>query len=539
LLTLLAAVCLVLLIGCVNVANLLLSRAVERNRELAIRAALGASRSRLIRQMLTESALLAGMGGLLGAALAFWIVEGLGQALPDAVSIANSAATVALPPSHVDGGALAFGAALSIGAVLLFGLLPALRASAVQTGVALKAAGAKTTGERWQQGARNTLIGVEVALATALLIVAGLMTRTVFALVGADPGFRPGRVLAMNIGRLHELSLPERARYYDQVVRAVQATPGVKTAGLNDYILLQNEDDYEGFTIEGRPQPQPGASPREEWRRVSPDYFRVMSIPLVKGRFLTEADNATAPSVALINQALARKYWPNEDPVGRRIRIHQKTYDWSEIVGIVGDVREVGLDKPAKPMMFVPYHRAPRPVMGLFVQSSEPPDRILAAVRRAVWATLPTQPIFNENLLEQVVSDSISVQRLTLWISAALAALAAVLTAVGIYGVVSYTMAQRTQEIGVRMALGAQSRDVLRLTVGQGMKPVGLGLLGGVVGSLGVTRWLESQLYGVSATDPLTFAGVSALLIAVALLACYLPARRATKVDPLVALRRE
>ncbi|MGH9935880.1 MAG: FtsX-like permease family protein, partial [Blastocatellia bacterium] len=341
------------------------------------------------------------------------------------------------------------------------------------------------------------------------------------------------------IGRLHDLGPVERARYYDQVVRAVQSAPGVKTAGLNDYILLQNEDDYEGFTIEGRPQPQPGASPREEWRRVSPDYFRVMSVPLVKGRFLTEADNATAPSVALINQALARKYWPNEDPVGRRIRIHQKSYDWSEIVGIVGDVREVGLDKPAKPMIFVPYHRAPRPVMGLFVQSSEPPDRILAAVQRAVWATPPTQPVFNAQWLEQVVSDSISVQRLTLRISAALAALAAALTAVGIYGVVSYAVAQRTQEIGVRMALGARSRDVLRLTVGQGMKPVGLGLLSGVVGSLGVTRWLESQLYGVSATDPLTFAGVSTLLIAVALLACYLPARRATKVDPLVALRSE
>ncbi len=425
LLTLLATVGLALLIGCVNVANLLLSRAVERNRELAIRVALGASRARLMRQMLTESALLAGMGGLLGGLLAVWMVKGLGHALPDAVSIANSAATVSLPPVRVDGGALIFGAALSALTVLLFGLLPALRFSAVQAGAALKAAAARTTGERWQQRTRHSLIGVEVALATALLIVAGLMARTVFALVGADPGFRPDHVLALNFGRLHELGPVERARYYD------------------------------------------------------------------------------------------------------------------EVVGIIGDVREVGLDKPAKPMMFVPYHRAPRPVMGLFVQSDVSPDRILAAVQRAVWSVPPAQPIFNVHGLEQVVADSISVQRLTLWISAALAALAAVLTAVGIYGVVSYTVAQRTQEIGVRVALGAQNRDVLRLVVGQGMKPVGLGLLSGLAGGLGVTRWLESQLYGVSATDPLTFTSVALLLSGVALLACYLPARRATKVDPLVALRYE
>ncbi|MGH9855571.1 MAG: FtsX-like permease family protein, partial [Blastocatellia bacterium] len=393
-----------------------------------------------------------------------------------------------------------------------------------------------------QQRARHTLIAVEAALATALLIVAGLMVRTVFALIRTDAGFRPDNVLVMNIGRLHELGPAERERYYGEVVRAVQNVPGVQTVGLNDYILLQNEDDYEGFTIEGRPQPPPGASPRQEWRRVSPDYFRALSIPLVRGRGFTENDNATAPSVVVINQALARKYWPNEDPVGRRIRIHARAYDWSEIIGVVGDVREVGLDKPAKPMLFAPYHRAPRPVMGLFVQTTEPPDRMdrmLAAIRRAVWSVPPTQPIFNVQTLERIVADSMSVQRLTLDISMALAALATLLTAVGIYSVISYATAQRTREIGVRLALGAQPRDVIRLIVRQGLRPAAVGVGCGLAGALGLTRLLKGQLYGVSATDPLTFAVVALLLAGVALLACYVPARRATRTSPLAALRHD
>jgi predicted permease len=539
LLTLLAAVGLVLLIGCVNVANLLLARGVGRGRELAIRAALGAGRARLLRQMLTESVLLAVLGGLLGAMLAAWLVKGLGRVLPDSVAIADSAATVSLPAVKVDAGALVFGAGLAALTVLFFGLLPALRASLVQAGAALKATGTRDTGDRRQGRTRNLLIGVETALATTLLIVAGLMVRTVFALVQTDPGFRPDRVLAMNIGKLHDLDPVARAQYYDEVLRAVQTVPGVQTVGLNDYILLQNEDDYEGFNLEGRPQPKPGASPREEWRRVSPAYFRAMSIPLVKGRFFTTADHAQAPSVVIINQALARKYWPDEDPIGRRIRLHHRAYDWSEIVGVVGDVREIGLDKPAKPMVFVPYQRAPRPVMGLFVQTAGPPGQMLAAVQRAVWSVSPSQPIFNVHGLEQVVSASMSVQRLTLWISAALAALAAVLTAVGIYSVISYATSQRTQEIGVRLALGAPSRSVFWLIVGQGLRPAALGVAGGLTAALGVTRLLKSQLYGVSASDPLTFIGVALLLAGVALLACYFPARRALQVEPLVALRHE
>jgi putative ABC transport system permease protein len=537
LLTALAAVGLVLLIGCVNVANLLLSRGVERKRELAIRAALGAGRARLIRQMLTECALLASFAGLLGVGLAVWVVGWLRQALPGSVAIADSAAMVALPSISVDGVALAFGVALAALTVLLAGALPALKSTAAPIDAALKAATAKGAGAG--QGARNALVAVEAAFATALLIVAGLTLRTVFALTGSDPGFRPDNVLAMNVGRLHDLGAAERARYYGEIVRAVQSVPGVKAAGLNDYVLLQNEDDYEGFNIEGRPRPQPGASPREEWRRVSPDYFRALDIPLVKGRGFTENDNATAPSVVIINQALARKYWPDEDPIGRRIRIHQRAYDRSEVIGIIGDVREVGLDKPAKPMLFVPYHRAPRPVMGLFAQSAEPADRMLAAIQRAVWSVPPTQPIYNVHSLERIVSDSISVQRLALNISAALAALALLLTAAGIYSVISYATARRTREIGLRMALGAQRRDVFRLVVSQGMRPAALGVACGLACALGATRLIKSQLYGVSAADPLTFAGAALLLAGVALLACYAPARRAARVDPMTALRHD
>ncbi len=537
LLTLLAAVGLVLLIGCVNVANLLLARGVERSRELAIRAALGADRARMLRQLLTESALLAGLAGLLGVALAGWLVEAIGWVLPAAVPIADSAAMVSLPPVRLDGRAMLFGLALAALTVLLCGLLPALKFSVAQVGDALKAAATRTTGD--QSRARNLLIAVETALATALLIVAGLMLRTVFALAHTDPGFRADRVLTMNFGRLHDLDAAARARYYAEVVRAVQALPGVSAAALNDYILLQNEDDYEGFRIEGRPQPPPGAGPREEWRRISPDYFRAMGMPLLNGRPFAEADNETAPSVVIINQALARKYWPNEDPVGRRIRITQRAYEWSEIVGVAGDVREVGLDKPAKPMMFVPYQRAPRPVMGLFVQTSEPPERMLPIIQRAVWSVDPAQPIFNVNRLEQLVADSMSVQRLTLLISTVLAALAAALTAVGIYGVVAYATSQRTREIGLRMVLGAGRRNVFWLVVKQGMTPAAFGLISGLAGALGVTRLLAGQLYGVRPADPLTYAGVALLLTAVALLACTVPARRATKIEPLTALRHE
>jgi putative ABC transport system permease protein len=264
-----------------------------------------------------------------------------------------------------------------------------------------------------------------------------------------------------------------------------------------------------------------------------------MGAPLRSGRLFAEADNETAPSVVIINQALARKYWPNENPVGRRIRITQRAYEWSEIVGVVGDMREVGLDKPAKPMLFAPYQRAPRPVMGLFVQTAAPPERMLPIIQRAVWSVDPTQPIFNVNRMKQLVTDSMSVQRLTLLISSVLAALAAALTAVGIYGVVGYAASQRTQEIGLRMALGAGRRNVFWLVVKQGMTPAAFGLIGGLAGALGATRLLAGQLYGVRPADPLTYAVVALLLTVIALIACYIPARRATNVDPMAALRRD
>jgi putative ABC transport system permease protein len=274
----------------------------------------------------------------------------------------------------LDGAALLFGLALAALTVLLCGLFPALKFSVAGVGAALRAASTKSTGDQRQRRARHFLIALETALATALLIVAGLMLRTVFALTHTDPGFRTERVLTLNFARLHELEPAARARYYGEVLRAVQAVPGVSAAALNDYILLQNEDDYEGFRLADRPTPPPGTGPREEWRRISPDYFRVLGVPLLNGRLFAETDNEAAPSVVIINQALARKYWPNENPVGRRIRITQSAYEWSEIVGLVGDMREVGLDKPAKPMLFVPYQRAPRPVMGLFVQLPRRPN---------------------------------------------------------------------------------------------------------------------------------------------------------------------
>jgi putative ABC transport system permease protein len=324
--------------------------------------------------------------------------------------------------------------------------------------------------------------------------------------------------------------------FYGAVVRSVQGVPGVVSAGLNDYILLQNEDDYEGFVLEGQPLVQASVR-REEWRRISPDYFRALGIALLFGRPFSEADNAAAPSVAIVNQAFARKYFSGRDAVGRRILITNKNFRWTEVVGVVGDERTIGVNLPARPMLYVPFHRDPRPLMGLFVRTEADPRAQLRAIQQAVWAVDPTRPVFSTVLLEALVAESISVQRATLWVAAALAGAALALTAIGIFGVMSYTATQRINEFGIRMALGAQPSDLRALVLREGLSAAGAGVLLGAAAAAMLARALSGLLYGVSPADPLTFAAVTVLLLAVALLACWLPVRRAARVDPIAALR--
>jgi putative ABC transport system permease protein len=537
LLSLLAAAALVLLIACTNVAHLLLARGLERRRELALRLALGASRWRISRQLLAESALLAGAGGLLGAGVAAWGVEALARLLPGEVAVAGSAARVALPPVEMDGVALAVAFGLTLVTVLLVGVLPTRAARSVQGHGSLGSA--RSTGDRREGRTRGALVAAETALATLALAMAGLMLRTVVELVRTDPGFRPEGVVSVVFGRVHDLEPEPRARYFEDVLRGAAAVPGVVAAALNDYVLLTNEDDYEGFEIEGRARPGTASWPREEWRRISPDYFRLTGTPLVRGRWFGERDDARAPSVVLVNQAFAAKHWPGEDPVGRRIRITHEAYGWSEVVGVVGDVREVALGKPAKPMMFVPYQRAPRPVMALFAKVAGDPALAGPALARAVWSVDPARPVLDVRPLNQVVRSSMSVQRLTLQLAAALAALAALLTAVGIHGVVRHAAGRRTREIGVRLAVGAQSADIFWLVVRQGAAPALMGLLLGLAGSRALARLFESQLYGVTGSDPATLAATALLVATVTLAACAEPARRAALGDPVAALRCE
>lgn len=386
---------------------------------------------------------------------------------------------------------------------------------------------------------RAVLLALEGALAVVLLVIAGLLLQTVDRLMATDAGFRGDGVTTMLIGRVHDLGPAARERFYTEVLRRVADVPGVQLAALNDYVLLSNEDDYEGFEIEGRPRLPSGGWSREEWRRVSADYFQALEIQVVEGRGLTRFDTAHTPSVVVINEAMARKYWDGADPIGRRIRITDGAYGWSEIVGIIADVREVGLDRPAKPMMFVPYHRAPRPTMALFARVGGDPSDMVEPIRRAVWSVDPGRPVFGVRHLDRIVSESMAVRRIAERVSVFMAALAAVLTAVGIYAATSYAVSRRKRDIAIRTALGAPSRTVILLVLRQGTRPIIVGLGPGLAAGFFVARVAQSQLYEVSAFDPLTYAAVVLVVSAVALGACWLPAVRASRIDPVEALWAE
>jgi putative ABC transport system permease protein len=534
LLILLGVVGLVLLIACTNVANLLLARSASRYREVAIRTALGASRRRIVRQLLTESILLGVIGGTLGLLLAVWGVDVLVASLPKDMP--------RLEEIGVDVRVLGFTFALSILTGLVFGSLPALRSVKVDLHHALKEGARSSTMGAARHRLRSLLVVSEIALAVLLVTSAGLLLKSFWRLRQVNPGFNSENVLAMHLSPPEsQYDKPETIRnFYEQVLGRISSSPGVLSVGAIHLEPLSGNNWNPGLKIEGRTVEAGASLPDVDWRVVTPDYFRAMDVPLVSGRFFNAEDQERAVGVALINETLARRFFAGEDPLGKRIQTAFEGKDkWVTIVGVVGDTREQSLKAEANPQMYRPHAQFPLAPMVVMVRTAMSPQNIAAIVRGEVWAVDKEVAISDVRPLSQVVSTSISEQRFNTWLLAGFSLLALILAAVGIYGVIAYSITERTQEIGIRMALGAQASDVLRMVLGEGLKLTLLGVGLGLLCALAATRLLVSLLFGVSPTDPATLVGVSALMTVVALLACYIPARRATRVDPMVALRYE
>jgi putative ABC transport system permease protein len=533
LLVLLGAVGFVLLIACANVANLLLARATARQKEMSIRTALGAGRLRLIRQMLTESTLLSLAGGAVGLMLALWGVDLLVALSPENLP--------RLKEIGLDGRVVGFTLAVSVLTGMIFGLAPALQASKQDLTSALKESARGSMGGFGRRRTRNLLVIAEVALALVLLIGAGLMVRSFWRLQRVDPGFNPQNLLTM------ELSLPsskyakeeQMADFYKRVMGRIETLPGVESVGATWMLPLSGQDAGSGMDIEGRPHAAPGEGLRSTFSSVSARYFRTMGIPLVRGRDFTDQDTATTPGVVIINETFARRYFPGEDPLGKRMKRGGENRPWLTIVGIVGDVRHLSLADEPRTEFYLSSLQTPYPFMNVVVRTASDPVNLMTAIRQEVWAVDRDQPVANVETMRQRVADALAGARFNTLLLGLFAAVAMILSAVGIYGIMAYSVIQRTHEIGIRMALGAGQRDILRMVVGQGMRLALVGVALGLFASFALTRVMASLLYGVTATDPLTFAGVALALLIVALLACYLPARRATKVDPMVALRYE
>ena len=534
LLVLLGAVAFVLLIACANVANLLLARAATRQREIAIRTALGARRGRIIRQLLTEATVLAMLGGALGLLLAIWGVDLLLALAPkDLAGLKNAG---------IDYRVLGFTMAVSVLTGVIFGLAPALEASRPNLNESLKEGGrGSSTGGRSHRW-RNVFVVVEVALALVLLIGAGLMIRSFSRLNSIDPGFDADKLLSVRI-QLPASKYgqnPQRIAFFKQLAERVQALPGVRSAGAISVLPFGSGGAATSIVIEGRPEPPPGQRLTGDVRVVDGGYFDTMGIPLLRGRSFTERELTQESHVVMINEAMARDFFPGEDPIGKRVTIAMKEQNVpNEIIGVVRDVRHTGLETPARAMTYWPYPELVYSGMTLVVRAETEPLALSETIRREVLALDKDQPIADVSTMKQLLADSTSRARFSTMLLVVFAIVALLLAAVGIFGVMSYGVSERTHEIGLRMALGAQASDVRAMVVRQGMVLTMIGIGIGLAAAFGLTRVMISLLYGVSATDPLTFTAISVLLALVALLACYLPARRATKVDPMIALRYE
>ncbi len=534
LLVLVGAVVLVLLIACANVANLLLARASARQRELAIRSTLGASRGRIIRQLLSDTLVLAMLGGTAGLLLAWWGIDLLMASVPADGALIQRAG--------LDPTVLLFTLGISLGTGLIFGLAPALQATGRDLNDSLKEGGrgASDTGRR--QTLRNALVVAEVALSLVLLIGAGLLIRSFIQLQEVDPGFHPEGVIVVDMPLSQtRYDTPEKqARFFEGVLERMRAIPGVESAAGTYMIPLSGNNQGSTFGIAGVDFGS-GPSPEAGHRLVSPGYFRTMGIPLVRGRDFTDRDRAGAPPVVVVNQALADRYFEGKNPVGRRLEIGNGTnvQEW-EIVGVVGNVRFTSLEEEARPEYFLPYSQRPEGRTAFVLRApSAAPGALDVPLRAAVRETDPNQPVVSIRQMQALVDDSAAGRRFSTMLLVGFAAAALLLASLGIYGVIAYSVERRTHEIGIRMALGARRRDVLGMVVRQGMRLAGIGLAIGLVASFALTRLMTGLLYGVSPTDPGTYLLIPVFLAAVAFLACAIPARRAMNIHPMIALKYE
>ena len=536
LLVLLGAVGFVLLIACANVANLLLARAAVRQKEIALRLALGASQSRLIRQFLTESVLLAMSGAGLGLLLAFVGLRALRTFIPASISQADMIG--------IDARVLIFTVLIAVVTGIAFGLAPAIHGSHLNLNDTLKEGGRDSSGGSKGNRARSLLVIGEVAISFVLLIGAGLLINSFFHLRNLDPGFRADHLLTMKVD-LSEVKYPDRERraaFFDEVMRRVHELPGVHSAAVAGNLPLTYNGDSMSIGAEGVPDPPPSQRPDVIFRAIGPGYFNTMGIPIVGGRDFTDQDNADSKDAVIISEKTAQHFWPGQDPIGKRLKPGSSTSkgEWREVIGIVKDVRQNDLIAPPKMQMYFTYRQLKDiAANALVLRTTVEPMSLAGAVRNAIWSVDKDQTVANIDTMDHIVAEAVARQRFSMVLLGVFAVLALLLASVGIYGVMSYSVAQRTREIGIRMALGARRADVLQMTVQQGLKLVGAGMVLGLAAAFLLTRVMATLLYGISATDPITFIGISMVLLAVAILASYIPALRATRVDPIVALRAQ
>jgi predicted permease len=552
LLVLSGAVGFVLLIACANVACLLLARAATRQKEIAVRRALGASRWRILRQLLTESLLLSLCGAGVGIFLAVWGVDVLTTLLAGNTSSFN----VRLPrlsEIKVDAVAFVFTLGISLLTGVLFGLAPALGSSKPDLNQVLKESGRGTTGGR--RSLRETLVVAELALALVMLIGAGLLMSSFLKLQAIDPGFNPRNVLTMttSVAGASQYVGPAREAFYKQLMDRLTALPGVESASAINHLPLAGDTWGTGLTIEGRPLPQPGRGIEVTFRVSRPRYFSTMGIPLLAGRDFTDRDATDAPGVVIINETLARQQWPAEDPLGKRVtlddpRDNSKAPQWFTVIGIVKDVKQESWMNAPSNEIYLPFQQSrgffestagQYTSMSIVVRTTVEPRSLAVTAQETVRAFDPNLPVSNVVSMEQVIADALWQPRFNLQLIGLFAGVALMLAAVGLYGVMSYSVAQRTHEVGLRMALGAQRRDVMKLVLRQGIKLTLMGVAIGLFASAALTRLMTQLLFDVSASDPMTFAAIALILVVVAVVACFLPALRATKIDPMVALRYE
>ena len=532
LLVLFCAVGFVLLIACANVANLMLARAANRQKEIAVRIALGAGRARLIRQLLTESVLLAVTGGVLGLLLAVWgsrMLVRLGS-LPNSGDIG------------IDIWALGFTLLVSFGAGIIIGIVPALQFTRTNLSDTLKQGSGRTGGSSIKQHTRKALVISEVALSLVLLIGAGLMIRSFWKLQNVNPGFDTSNALTMSVA-LTPIRYPEphqQLAFLDRAIEQIRAVPGVVSVGATTTIPLAGGGSTQPFSIEGQPTGAVAEQPMAQTRYITPDYFRTIGIPLRQGRFFSDYDRDNSVPVVIISEAMARRFWPGQNPIGKRLTpsFHLKQ-GAREIVGVVGDVKASGLDVDSSAAMYLPYKQSPRPWISFVVRTASNPEGLVQPVSTAIYSIDKEQALTDVQTMEQVLAQSLSDRRFNMTLLLTFAGVALVLAAVGVYGVMNYTVTLRRRELGIRMALGAGRMAVLRLVLGQGLTLTLIGVAAGLISAYALTRLMASLLYGVTATDYLTFVSVSAVLIAVGVVASYVPARRATKVNPTIALRAE